>query len=415
MVKNKGLALASIFFTVFLDLLGVGIVIPVIAVVVLQDDGGLLPLAMAHQWKTFILGLLIAAYPLAQFIGSPILGAISDHVGRRRVLMVVLAGSCFGYCLFALGIAWRSIPLLFLSRVLDGFGGGSVAVAISAIADISEEDAKARNFGLVGTAFGLGFILGPYIGGRLSDPTSLSWFTYSTPFWLAAGLCALNALLVFFWLPETLRTSVHTKISPWTGLRNIRKAWDMPNLRTMFIVSFVLAFGFNFFTQFFQVFLIEKFQFSQKHIGDLFAYIGLWIVLTQGILLRPISKRFSPTTILTVSALCLAVVLPLLVVPETPNALLFILPLIAVFQGLIQPTSIAIVSNLARKDSQGEVMGIYQSIQSLGIAIPPIIAGLIVSVHINMPTIVSALCTFLAWLIFIVFFRKEHRELFVEV
>lgn len=415
MVKNRGLALTSIFFTVFLDLLGVGIVIPVIAVVVLQNDGSLLPIAMAHQWKTFILGLLIAAYPLAQFVGSPILGAISDNVGRRRVLMVVLAGSCVGYCLFALGIVWKSVPLLFLSRVIDGFGGGSVAVAISAIADLSDEESKTRNFGLVGTAFGLGFIMGPYIGGRLSDPTSLSWFTYSTPFWLAAGLCALNGLLVYLWLPETLKRSVHTKISPWTGVRNVRRAWEMPNLRTMFIVSFVLAFGFNFFTQFFQVFLIEKFAFSQKHIGDLFAYIGLWIVLTQGLLLRPISKRLSPATILTISALCLAIVLPILVVPDNPRALLYLLPLVAIFQGLIQPTSIAIVSNLASKDSQGEVMGIYQSIQSLGIAIPPIIAGLIVSVHINMPTIVAAILTFLAWLIFIVFFRKEHRELFVEV
>ena len=268
---------------------------------------------------------------------------------------------------------------------------------------------------MVGTAFGLGFILGPYIGGRLSDPTALSWFTFSTPFWLAAGLCALNALLVFLWLPETLKTSINTKISLLTGVRNILRAWHMPNLRTMFIVSFVLAFGFNFFTQFFQVFMIEKFNYSQKDIGDLFAYIGLWIVLTQGLLLRPISKRYSPVTILTVSALCLAVVLPVLVVPNDPRALYVLLPLIAVFQGLIQPTSIAVVSDLASKDSQGEVMGIYQSIQSLGIAIPPIIAGLIVSVHMNMPTIVASACTFIGWIVFVTFFRREHRELFHEV
>ncbi len=415
MPKKNALALASIFFTVFLDLLGVGIVIPVIAAVVLENDGGLLPSYVSLEWRPVILGLLIAAYPLSQFVGSPLLGAISDHIGRRKVLITVLLGSCAGYCLFALGIIWHSLPLLFLSRVIDGFGGGSVAVAISAIADISHEDEKARNFGLIGTAFGLGFILGPYIGGRLSDPTTLSWFTYATPFWLAAMLCSINALLVIFWLPETLKTSINTKVSVLTGVRNIRKAWDMPNLRTMFIVSFVLAFGFNFFTQFFQVFLIEKFHFSQKQIGDLFAYIGLWIVLTQGVILRPISRWFSPAGILSVSVLCLAMVLPLLVIPEHPGGMYFILPFIAMFQGLIQPTSIAVVSNLATKESQGEVMGIYQSIQSLGIAIPPIIAGCIVTVHRNMPTLVAAVCTLFAWVLFVFFFRREHRELFKEV
>lgn len=392
-----------------------GIVIPVIAVVILENEGGLLPASLSFEWRPIVLGLLIAAYPLAQFVGSPLLGAISDHAGRRKVLITVLLGSCVGYCLFALGLLWHSLPLLFASRIIDGFGGGSVAVAISAIADISREEEKARNFGLIGTAFGLGFIFGPYIGGRLSDPTTLSWFTYATPFWLAAMLCAINALLVIFWLPETLRTSINTKISMLTGVLNIRKAWNMPNIRTMFVVSFVLAFGFNFFTQFFQVFLIEKFHFSQKQIGDLFAYIGLWIVLTQGVILRPISRWFSPTGILSVSVFCLAAALPLLVIPGHPGGLYFILPLIAIFQGLIQPTSIAVVSNLATKDSQGEVMGIYQSIQSLGIAIPPIIAGFFVTVHRNMPTLVAAVCTLVAWVIFIVYFRREHRELFREV
>ncbi len=410
--SRHSLSLFSIFFTVFLDLLGVGIVAPVIAVVLLRDDGGMLPMATSYQFKTIILGLLMAAYPLAQFVGAPILGAISDRVGRRKVLLFVLAGSGIGYCMFGLGIRWNSLLLLFFSRIIDGFGGGSLAVAVSAIADISTEHEKARNFGFVGTAIGLGFILGPFIGGQLSDPTALSWFTYSTPFWFAAVLCFINVLLVYYWLPETLKTFMNTPISVWSGVQNIHRALQLRNLRTIFIVVFGLTFGFSFFTQFFQVFLIDKFQFNQKQIGDLFAYIGFWIVITQAILVGRFSKRLSPASILSLSSLGLAISLPFLVIPESAVALLFILPLIAIFQGLIQPSCITIVSNLATKESQGEMMGIYQSIQSIGIAIPPIIAGVIVSVHMTMPTLVAAACTLASWLIFVIFFRKEHRELF---
>ncbi len=409
--------LATIFLTVFIDLLGVGIIIPVLAPLFLNPMSGILPIDYHATFFTrqLLLGILISAYPLAQFFGAPILGALSDRFGRRKILLISLAGTVIGYLFFGLGITLSSIAVLYLSRIIDGFTGGNISIALSAIADISDPKEKAKNFGLVGMAFGLGFILGPYIGGKLADPTIVSWFNHATPFWFAAILATLNIILVATRYPETLKTHRNTPISALTGFRNLAKAMSMQNLRTMFLVVFFLTIGFSFFTQFFQVYLIEKFQFTIGNIGDLFAYIGLWIAFSQGFITRIVSKKFKPQQILSVSCVILSVALLGLIIPDHATTLLFILPFVAISNGLTQPNSTAIISNLAGKESQGEVLGINQSIQALGMAIPPIIAGIIVTIDKILPIFVASCFVFIAWVTFLFFFKNTKKEVFHEV
>ena len=406
--------LATIFLTVFIDLLGVGIIIPVLAPLFLNPMSGILPVdyQSAILTRQLLLGLLISVYPLAQFFGAPILGAMSDRFGRKKILIVSLIGTCIGYLFFGAGIAAASLATLFMSRAIDGFTGGNISIALSAIADISDPKEKTRNFGLIGMAFGLGFILGPYIGGKLADPTVVSWFTHSTPFWFAAALTFLNIMLVAFRFPETLKTRVQTRISAFTGFRNIAKAFRMPNLRTMFLVVFFLTIGFNFFTQFFQVYLIEKFQFTTGNIGDLFAYIGLWIAFGQGVVTRIASKKFKPHQILSVSCVMLSAALLALLIPDKSWMLLIVLPFVAIANGLTQPNSTAMISNLSSKEAQGEVLGINQSIQSLGMAIPPIIAGIISTIDRILPIFMASCFVFLAWVIFLAFYSNRKQEVF---
>jgi DHA1 family tetracycline resistance protein-like MFS transporter len=414
--ERKKHPIFPIFVTVFIDLLGFGIAIPTLAVVLLKPDAGVLPFATPFGIRTIFYGLLVASYPLAQFFGAPILGALSDRYGRKRVLIAPIAANMLGYIIFALGLIYQQLHLLFLARIIDGFAGGSISIAMSALADISEDDrAKTRNFGLIGLAFGLGFILGPFIGGKLSDPSVVSWFRYDTPFWFAAFLCLINMILVFWRFPETLETRSKTPVSALTGFRNLARAFTMTNLRTMFLVVFLLTLGFNFFTQFFQVFLIEKFSFTQSQIGDLFAYVGLWIAISQGFVTRPLSRKFAPRTILSFSALFLGLTLPLLVLPEASWVLFFILPFIAMFQGLTEPNSTALVSELSDASSQGEILGIKQSIQSMGMAIPPIVAGFISGIHHTLPILVASIITLLAWGTFVRFFRPEVKQKFSDV
>ncbi len=414
-MSQKPNSFVPIFVTVFLDMVGFGIVIPILAPLFLNLQDGLLPHNYSLEYRTALLGFLIAAYPIAQFFGAPILGAWSDRVGRKKIIILSLAGTLVGYVLFAIGVLTNNLVLLFGSRALDGFTGGNISTAMSAIADISDKHTKARNFGLVGMAFGLGFILGPYIGGKLADPHVLSWFSFDTPFWFAASLTAANIALVYLKFQETLHTKINTKISLLTGMHNIRKAFWFQNLRVMFLVIFMLTFGFTFFTQFFQVYLIDKFHYTQSQIGDVFAYAGLWIAITQGIITRFVSKKYAPEHIVRATALGLAIALPLLIIPTKTLWLLAALPFVAIFQGLTQPNATAIISNLSAEDSQGEVLGIQQSIQSVATAIPPIIAGFIFSINRNLPTLVAGACTLIAWFIFVALYNPRKKELFHEV
>lgn len=408
-MRNKNFIIVPIFFTIFLDLLGLGIVIPILPAVLLDKASQVLPFSYDFSTRTLIYGFLTASYPLAQFFGAPILGTLADQYGRKKLLSISLIGTMVGYILFALGIVYNNIYLLFIGRILDGFTGGNISIAQSAIADISTPETKSRNFGLIGMAFGLGFIIGPYIGGKLADPSVVAWFTYATPFWLSVVLTLLNILLVLWYFPETLVSSRKVKVSALTGIRNIKKAFAYKDLRTMFFVGFLLTVGFNFFTQFFQVFLIGKFHFDQSQIGDLFAFMGIWIALAQGIVLRPLSKKYKPITILSVSIVLLALAFPLLLLPNKSFGIYLIVPFISVFQGLTQPNSIAIISNLASSDEQGEVLGINQSIMSLAQAIPPIIAGFVTSISLDLPIIFAGGSTLVAWFVFKLSFIKQQK------
>ena len=400
----KKTALGAIFLTVFIDLIGIGMAIPVITPLLITSPD-IFSAQTAYSTKTLVLGLLLASYPFFQFFGAPLLGALSDRYGRKKILILSLAGTALGYILFAIGIMTNQLWLLFVSRSLDGFTGGNIATAMSVISDVSDGTNKTKNFGMVGMAVGLGFILGPFIGGVLSNPEILSWFNNATPFWAAAALCVFNILLLVFRFKETLHTTIHTKITALTGFVNVVRAWKMINVRRVFLTIFLLTFGFTFFTQFFQVFLIERFNYSNAQIGNLFAYVGLWMAFTQGVITRPIVARFAPDKIMSWAILGMMITFPLLLLPHTTAFLFTLIPLIAIFQGHIQPTSTTIISNLAGPEAQGEVMGINQSVISLAMIIPPIISGWLASFSSSLPLIFASLVTGLAWLVF-----ANHRK-----
>ncbi len=408
-MTQKHQSLLPVYMAVFLDMLGVGIIIPVLAPLIISSGSFLLPIGTAFATRTMILGFLTATYPLAQFFGAPVIGVLSDRYGRKPVLLASIFGSGIGYVLFALGVVWHALPILFVSRLLDGFTGGNISVAISAIADVSTEENKTRNFGLIGMMFGLGFILGPYIGGLLSNAALVPCFSSATPFFAAAALSAINIFLVSGMFRETLRVRSTARVSPLAGIGHIARAFRMRELRAMFLVSFLIILGFNFFTQFFQVYLVGKFNFSEPQIGNLFAFTGIWIALTQGVLMRPLSRRYKPVQMLMASIPALSVALFLLLLPAQPVQLLMVMPLIAISNGIVNPSTTSIISSLADESAQGEIMGINHSFQALGMAIPPIVAGFLVSINLRFPLIVSGVVTLVAWLIFLRYVWTKHR------
>jgi len=422
--------LPLVLFTVFLDMLGVGILLPVIPQLLgnPKSPDYLLPDGWSYSSGLILLGLLVAVYSFGQFLATPILGQLSDRYGRRPVLALSLAGTAIGYGVFAVGIITKNIPLLFASRLFDGLTGGNIAVAQAAIADVSTEENRTRNFGLIGATFGLGFILGPYIGGKLAAPgisvigflglTTPSWFKAATPFWFAAALASLNTLLVVTRFPETLAERARDTTIRWSqSFTNIRRAADLPGLRTVFGTVFLYQSGFTFFTTFFSLYLVQKLGFGPSNVGDYFAVIGLWIALTQAVLAGALAKRFPSWKVVRVALPLLSLSVLTCFVPDNTTQLLLLSWCIPLFVGILFANATSLVSASAPREIQGEVLGINASVSALAQGIPAALTGFLGSININVPIVASSVTIGIAAVVFIRFYRppKDVVEAAVAV
>lgn len=372
-----------IFLTVFIDLLGFGILIPVIPLLLADPRSPYFLLDPSQNVSTgyIILGLLTAIFPLGQFFSTPILGQLSDKYGRKKLLVLALAGVSISYLLFAVGIRMRNIPLLFVSRLFHGIAGGNIAIAQAAIADVTLPADRAKNFGIIGAAFGLGFVAGPFLGGKLSDPSFVSWFSASTPFWFAAILSFINAVFVGSIFPETRKYIHHTvKIDWMRSIFNIIHAYNMPRVRPVFITNFLYQAGFTFMTTFFSVFLIKRFAFNQSNIGDFFAFVGLWIAFSQIVLIRIATKHFSEQQIIKFASIGTGISVLAYFLPQVWWQLLLVTPFLAAFNALTQSSIPGLVSRSVDANIQGEILGINASVQSLAFMLPSIAAGFVAAV-----------------------------------
>ncbi len=413
MNEQKRSPLFIIILTVFIDMLGITIIIPVIPSLFFEGNTSFFEPSFPEDARSLLYGFLISCYPLMQFFGAPILGALSDRHGRKPVLQISIIGSVIGYLLFGYAIVIKNIYLLFFARLLPGFMGGNISVVKSAIADISDDASKAKNFGLVGAAFGIGFILGPAIGGVLADSSVVSWFDHSTPFWFTAILATINLLLIYFIFPETLKEKRNEKISIFSGIKNIATSFQTPNLRVIFVVVLLLALGFAFYTQFFSVLLLQKFDYTEKNIGFLYGWIGLWLALTQGLIVRRMSGKVAPEKILKYSIMAVGVGIFIILIPDNDRWFYLINPCIAIAYGLTSPNMTTVISNQASAAKQGEVLGIHQSMLALGAAIPPLFAGYLNTLDENYPLMAGSLFIISAALVFIFVFQRGRKKVSV--
>lgn len=354
MKNNK--SLITIFLIVFIDLLGFGIILP------------LLPyIAERYQATPLTIGILSAAYSLFQLISSPILGRLSDRFGRKKLLIISQIGSALGYLL--LGLA-GSLPLLFLSRIIDGITGGNISIAQAYIADVTTKENRAQGMGLIGAAFGLGFIFGPAIGGALSK------ISYSAPAYFATAISLLTVVTTVFLLKETVNekkaiTSKRTKIS-FSELKKILSTYP---IGLLIFIFFFLNTAFSIMQGNFALWTQKTFNFDPGQNGWFFTYIGILAVIIQMQVLPRVVKKYHETKILTASLIFMFLGLILIPLSRHPDFLyvaLFFLPL---GNGLANPTVQAMASENVPKEEYGGTLGILQSAGSFGRILGPIIGG----------------------------------------
>lgn len=394
-----------LLFTVFIDSLGFGFVFPLFPPLIMGENS-FLSANTSTSMRGLILGLLISIFCMGQFFGGPLWGALSDRKGRKKILCITVVISAISYILGAVSLAIGSLVLLMLARLITGTAAGNFAIAQSIMADSSAGTERAKNFGLVGMAWGLGFIVGPYIGGELAHAGSSQEVCYSLPFWCAAGLCGVNFILAACFLRETVTQVRKTPFTFLGSIRDLKKAFVHPILRGIFIVSFIFSLGWGFFTEFSSLFLMDRFSFNAREIGHFYAYAGCWVALCQGVLIRPFIKRFAPQQILKGAFLALGILLLTFLTSYSPSILLITVPLIVLPEALIYPNAAMIVSSLSSAEEQGEMLGIHNSVQWAAIGLIPFFSGSLVALYPHLPITIASCTMFIAFVTFLFFFKK---------
>jgi multidrug resistance protein len=358
--------LLVIFMTVFIDLVGFGIVIPVLP---FYAEG------TAFNATPRTVGLLFASYSIMQLIFSPILGRLSDKYGRRPVLLLSIIGTGIGFLI--LGFA-TTLWMLFAGRILDGITGGNISTAQAYIADVTTKEERAKGMGLIGAAFGLGFIFGPAIGGILSG-----WGIH-VPFFFAASLCFANAILLYFTLPETVTRDHPARVSAagGRGLSLLIKSLAQPRLGFVLVIYFLFIVAFSIMTTSFSLYTMFRFGYDAQHTGYLFAYVGLIAVIIQGGLIGRLVKRFGEIALVVTGAVFFAgslFAVPL-VGPQAGGLLALMIGggTFSAGNSLATPALSSLASKTAGAADQGTVLGVTQSVASLARAIGPTIAAVLI-------------------------------------
>jgi len=353
--------------TAFLNTMGAGILSPILPFIVRQYIGNEHTLAVVVGW-------LVAVYALCQFIAAPGLGALSDHFGRRPLLLICLLGSAIGYGLFGLG---GTLWALFLGRIIDGLTGGNVSILFAYIGDISTPEERAKYFGLFGAAAGSGFIVGPVLGGLVAQ------ISYAAPVYLAAATFVATVLWGYFTFPESLNKEDRTVRTSLVGLnpfKHLRNVLTLPQLRWLLLATFFFTFPFAMFASLTAVLLKDSLGWTPASIGLVYFVVGIGDILMQGVLIGRLLPIFGEVK-LTIGGLVGEMLAYLLIgaiafVPS-PFFLWGGIVCYTIGSGLLEPSLGGLISRAAGPGQQGLVQGGNQSIQSLARILGPVCGGVL--------------------------------------
>jgi len=367
--KSK-ISLLPIFLIVAVDILGLTLVLPI------------LPFYAEHYGASpQAVGFLVTIYALCQLVSGPILGRLSDRTGRKPMLIVSQLGTCLGFILLARS---HSLGMIFLSRFIDGITAGNLPIAQAYISDVTEPQDRGKAFGIIGIAFGVGFFIGPGISGYLSQ------FGYAAPAWAASLLSLISVFCTYFLLPahvnhESPHAVTDISNSPF-NLHLYKKYFANAALGRLLLLYFVFSFSFGNFMSGFALFAERRFlsnghPLGAREVGYFYTYLGLLAIVSQGYMLPRLLKRFGEEKLVVAGFLTQALGYAAMVLVYQMPVLLVTTLLNSFGSGVLRPALASLISQRAGRHEQGAVMGISQSLISVGQILAPILAGFLIGRH----------------------------------
>ncbi len=370
--KNSNKKIIIIFLVIFIDLLGFGIMIPLLPT--FSQD-------VLHMKETAV-GLVMGIFSLMQFIFNPFWGRLSDIYGRKPIIMTSLLGNVISYLMLGLVLSgvWQSVELLFIARALAGFFSANIGAAMAYISDTTTTKDRSKGMGIIGAAFGLGFVFGPFIGGVLAQR-----FSFGVPVFFSAGLSFLALVLAFFVLKESLpakfrKRNANKQFEPHLAFHRLWEALKHPHVGLLIILYFIITFSVSNIYATFQLYAESKngFRLDVEQISYLFAFIGITGALVQGGLIRPLLKLFDERKLLIGGNVIMAIGIGTL--PFSNHHIFYLLAscfLMSFGNGLNLPISLSLVSKFTSADEQGGILGINQSMSSFARFLGPAWGGFV--------------------------------------
>lgn len=397
---KKRSSLFSIFLTFAVDNLGATIVFPIFAPLFLKPDQGLFSADISLTYKTVMLGIFLGIFPFTQFFFSPFLGEYSDHRGRRRALLLTTFLTFIGYSLGYWGICHHSLFFIFISRIVMGIGAGNLSICLSSLSDLSPNSIKRTRYYSYGSAIaGFTFILGPFLGGKLSDPLLNPLFTPSFPMLVGTLLSLFNAFFVLFGFTETIKERLDTPFDFIKGVHHIQMALRTPSLKNLYLIYFFYLFSWSIIFLFVPAFVVQEFHLSNSSIGDICAIMGMCWIFGTGVIYRLLHRLFPPKLILASAFLLYAVLVIFVPLPLHLRYFTLLLGICTILSGLIWPFCTATISIAAPQKIQGKILGLSQSMLSNAMMFSALIGGFFLHAHTLIPFVISSISILIAFII----------------
>lgn len=395
-----------IFSAYFIQWFSVGLSYPLFSFFLFHKEMQFVPVATSDAIRGLWLGILFALLSLVQFISAPILGTLSDRKGRKSILQLGYLLNLIGSVITVIAVVWEDLTLLLISRLFLGVAAGNTGVLLAIIADVSSPDQMAKNFGLLNAFRGIGYAAGSFFSAMFALVPLFTFTGIEKPFVVAAIGATICLLLIFFWFDETFVIAQKIKTSFFSILEELKTGLQIRQINILLVTVFVFCFGWSFYWEFIPVTWIEALKVNPAQVGTLYAYGIAFNAIASAVLIRPFFDRFSNGKILLFSTLLLGFYIFILLFKLSIPFLWIFIPIQQYLMALIYPASMAMISNLASKEVQGQTLGMFQSIKGLAYTFSPF-SGVLLGISYKVPIAISGSCMILASIIIWLFFRKK--------